>query len=175
MSSAGDKKSEASLDAASEDSVLTSTKKKQKLYEVRGSAVHGRGVFAATDIPKGTRIVEYKGKRITYKEACKLYPDVDGKPTHTFLFELDDEIVIDGGQEGSAARWINHSCDPNCEAEEEDRRIFICSIRKIKKGEELGYDYGITLEERHTPKEKKRWPCYCGTKKCRGTLLAKKR
>jgi uncharacterized protein len=149
------------------------TTKKQKLYEVRGSAIHGRGVFALVDIPKGTRIVEYKGKRISYKKACKLYPDVDGQPTHTFLFEIDDETVIDAAQQGNAARWINHSCAPNCEADGDDR-IYITAIRKIKAGEELGYDYGITSPARHTAKEKARWPCHCGARTCRGTLLAEK-
>ncbi|HKY02853.1 MAG TPA: SET domain-containing protein-lysine N-methyltransferase [Burkholderiales bacterium] len=168
-----DEKSQKKAEKKAEKKAKKAAKKK-KLYEVRDSGIHGRGVFAIADIPKGTRIVEYKGKVISYKKACKLYPDVDGKPTHTFLFEIDEKTVIDGGQKGSAARWINHSCDPNCEAEGEGDRIFIGSIRDIKAGEELGYDYGITLEERHTPKEKKRWPCYCGTKKCRGTLLAKK-
>lgn len=147
----------------------------ERLYIVRRSKIHGRGVFAATNIPKGARIVEYRGKRILYSLASKLYPDVDGKPTHTFLFELDDDTVIDAAQGGNAARWINHSCNPNCEAVEDEGRIYIESIRAIKAGEELGYNYGITLEERHTPAEKKRWPCYCGAKNCRGTLLAKKR
>ena len=168
----GKKVSTAVASAATADK--KSKKKKEKIYEVRGSAIHGRGVFASTDIPKGTRILEYKGKRISYKKACKLYPEVEGEPTHTFLFEIDEDTVIDAAQEGNAARWINHSCEPNCEAEEEDGRIFISSIKKIKPGEELGYDYGITSPERHTPAEKKRWPCYCGKKSCRGTLLAKK-
>lgn len=146
----------------------------EKLYVVRWSKIHGRGVFAATDIHKGARIIEYKGKRISYKLACKLYPDVDGKPTHTFLFEIDDDTVIDAAQGGNAARWINHSCEPNCEAVDEDGRIYIEATRKIKAGEELGYNYGITLDEKHTKAEKKRWPCYCGKKTCRGTLLQPK-
>lgn len=149
--------------------------KAEKLYVVRWSKIHGRGVFAATAIPKGARIIEYKGKRISYKLACKLYPDVDGKPTHTFLFEIDDDTVIDAAQGGNAARWINHSCEPNCEAVDEDGRIYIEATRNIKAGEELGYNYGITLDERHTPAEKKRWPCYCGKKSCTGTLLQPKR
>ncbi len=149
---------------------------KGPFYIVRRSAIHGRGVFATRKIPKGTRIVEYRGKRIAYRLACELYPDIEGEPTHTFLFELDDDIVIDAAQRGNAARWINHSCAPNCEAIEDDkRRIFIEAVRDIRPGEELGYDYNITLEERHTPAEKKRWGCRCGAKSCRGTLLAKKR
>lgn len=163
--------STAAAEVAVEKTKKKKKKKKQKVYEVRGSAIHGRGVFATEVIPKGTRIIEYKGKHISYKKACKLYPDVDGEPTHTFLFEIDEKTVIDAAQGGNAARWINHSCEPNCEAEGEGDRIFITSIKKIKPGEELGYNYGITLEERLTPKEKKRWPCYCGKKSCRGTLL----
>jgi SET domain-containing protein len=144
-------------------------------YIVRQSKIHGRGVFAARTIPKGTRIIEYRGKRIDWAEACRLYPDHDGKPTHTFLFELEGDRVIDAAQRGNAARWINHSCAPNCEAVDEEGRIYIEAIRRIEAGEELGYDYGITLEEPHTARAKRRWPCLCGAKKCRGTLLAKKR
>jgi hypothetical protein len=149
-------------------------KKKDKLYEVRRSAIHGRGVFAAADIPKGTRIVEYKGKRVKWTWASRAYPDVEGEPTHTFLFEIDDDWVIDANQNGNAARWINHSCSPNCEAIDEEGRIFIEAKRAIRAGEELGYDYHITSEDRLTPKEKKRWPCYCGSRNCRGTLLVAK-
>ena len=151
------------------------TKHADKPYEVRRSAVHGRGVFAATEIPKGARIIEYKGKRVKWTWASKEYPDVDGEPTHTFLFELDEKWVIDANQRGNAARWINHSCSPNCEAVDDEGRIFIEAIRRIRAGEELGYDYNITSEDRLTPAEKKRWPCYCGTRKCRGTLLVPKR
>lgn len=147
----------------------------EKLYEVRRSAIHGRGVFALQTIKKGTRIVEYKGKRVKWSWASKAYPDVEGEATHTFLFELDDDMVIDANQNGNAARWINHSCNPNCEANEEEGRIFIEALRTIRPGEELGYDYNISIEDRLTPAEKKRWPCYCGAKKCRGTLLVPKR
>ena len=144
-------------------------------YVVRRSKIHGRGVFAARTIPKGTRIVEYRGRRISYELATELYPDEGGRPTHTFLFELDNDMVIDAGQRGNAARWINHSCKPNCEAVDEDGRIFIEAIRTIRPGEELGYDYNITLEDPHTPQEKRRWPCLCGARSCRGTLLGRKR
>lgn len=144
-------------------------------YVVRRSKIHGRGVFAARTIPKGTRIVEYRGRRISYQLATELYPDEGGGPTHTFLFELDHDMVIDAGQRGNAARWINHSCKPNCEAVDEDGRIFIEAIRTIRPGEELGYDYNITLEDPHTPQEKRRWPCLCGARSCRGTLLGRKR
>jgi uncharacterized protein len=145
------------------------------LYAVRRSSIHGRGVFAARDIPKGTRIVEYRGVRISYDRAAELYPDFADEPTHTFLFEIDDDTVIDAGQRGNAARWINHSCAPNCEAVDEGGRIYIEAIRRIRAGEELGYDYNISLEERHSAAEQRRWACLCGARTCRGTLLAKKR
>jgi SET domain-containing protein len=144
-------------------------------YVVRRSPVHGRGVFATQPIRKGTRIIEYKGKRVDWDWASAAYAPVEGQPTHTFLFELDDGRVIDANQGGNAARWINHSCSPNCQAIEEDGRVYIEALRSIRTGEELGYDYRIQIEERLTPAEKKRWPCYCGSRKCRGTLLAPKR
>ena len=145
------------------------------LYVVRRSGIHGRGVFAARDIPKGTRILEYRGVRISYDRAAELYSEDEDQPTHTFLFEIDDDTVIDAGQRGNAARWINHSCAPNCEAVDEGGRIYIEAIRRIRAGEELGYDYNITLEERHTAAERRRWACLCGARTCRGTLLADKR
>ncbi len=144
------------------------------LYAVRRSSIHGRGVFAARDIPKGTRIIEYRGVRISYDRAAEIYPDFADEPTHTFLFEIDDDTVIDAGQRGNAARWINHSCAPNCEAVDEGGRIYIEAIRRIRAGEELGYDYNISLEERHSAAEQRRWACLCGARTCRGTLLAKK-
>ena len=109
------------------------------------------------------------------RRAAELYSEYEDQPTHTFLFEIDDDTVIDAGQRGNAARWINHSCAPNCEAVDEGGRIYIEAIRRIRAGEELGYDYNITLEERHTAAERRRWECLCGARICRGTLLADKR
>ncbi len=145
------------------------------LYRVRRSPIHGRGVFAARAIARGARIVEYRGVRISYDRACELYPVDEDEPRHTFLFEIDDDLVIDAGQRGNAARWINHSCAPNCEAVDVDGRIYIEAVRDIAPGEELGYDYNITLAERHTATERRRWGCRCGAAGCRGTLLAAKR
>ena len=144
-------------------------------YTVRRSAIHGKGVFAAQKIRKGTRIIEYRGKRVDWDWASEAYAPVEGEPTHTFLFSLDDGRVIDANQRGNAARWFNHSCDPNCQAIEEDGRVWIEALRKIRPGEELGYDYRIQIEEPVTRAEKKAWPCHCGSKKCRGTLLARKK
>ena len=142
---------------------------------VRRSPIHGRGVFATVDIPKGERVIEYKARKITWAQADRWYADDDSKPSHTFLFTLDDKYVLDGNKDANSARWINHSCNPNCESDIVDGRIWIESLRNIKAGEELNYDYNITLETPHTPAEKRRWGCRCGSKNCRGTLLGKKR
>ena len=150
--------------------------------EARKSDIHGNGVFAIAPIKKGERLIEYRGKRRTHEEVDQDDSgDVDSG--HTFLFTLNDEYVIDANYKGNKARWMNHSCDPNCEAvlEEDDGddrrkdRVFIESSRAIKPGEELTYDYGITLDERHTARLKKIWACHCGSKQCTGTMLKPKR
>jgi hypothetical protein len=84
-------------------------------------------------------------------------------------------VVVDGAVHGSAARFINHSCDPNCESVIEDGRIWIYALKAIPVGAELTYDYRFILDERHTPEAKRRYPCHCGAAACRGTILAKKR
>ncbi len=147
----------------------------------RKSAIHGNGVFAQLPIAKGERVIEYKGERRTHAE-------VDAGDTgaadsgHTFLFTLNDDYVIDANHGGNSARWINHSCQPNCEAvlEENDAdptksKVFIEARRAIRPGEELTYDYGITLDEPHTARLKKIWACRCGAKNCTGTMLKPKR
>jgi uncharacterized protein len=146
-------------------------------YEVRNSAIHGRGIFALRNIKKGERLIEYTGTVISEKEADKLYGDAQstGAQNHTFLFSLSNGNVIDATKGSYTAKWINHGCDPNCETIEDDDRVFIEAKRAIKAGEELKYDYHITLEERHTPAAKARFKCLCGAKNCRGTLLAKKK
>lgn len=143
--------------------------------EMRESNIHGRGVFALRELSTGERIVEYRGERISWDEADALYPDNAEHPSHTFLFSLDGEMVIDANRRGNVARWINHSCDPNCEAVLEDDRVYIEAIRDIAPGEELSYDYNITFEERHTKALKERYRCICGTDACKGTLLGDKR
>ena len=140
---------------------------------VRGSAIHGKGVFATVAIPKGARIIEYKGMLIPEAEADDLYGD-DESP-HTFLYLLDNGLVIDAYRKGNSARWINHSCDPNCEPEEEGNRMFVTAIRNIKAGEELSYEYNLVIEDRYTPAIKKLYACRCGSKKCHGTFLARRR
>jgi uncharacterized protein len=137
--------------------------------------MQGLGAFATEVIPAGTRLVEYAGQRITPAEADARYPDVAGERHHTYLFAIDDEWVIDAAFDGNDARWINHSCDPNCDAVVEDGKIWIDTIREVQPGEELAYDYAYVLPERHTPAAKRRYPCQCGAATCRGTILKSKR
>ncbi len=147
----------------------------RRRFVVRHSHIHGRGVFALTTIPKGTRLIEYLGERITHDEADRRYAEEHENSPHTMLFAVDDEVVIDATHEGNSARYINHSCTPNCEAIQEDGRVFIETKKKIERGEELTYDYNLVLEERHTPELKRLHECLCGSRRCRGTLLGKKR
>jgi uncharacterized protein len=145
-------------------------------FEVRRSPIQGLGAFATRPIGKGTRLIEYTGERITTDEADARYPDDESQARHhTFLFAIDDDVVIDAAVDGNEARFINHSCAPNCDAVIDDARIWIEAIRDIAPGEELAYDYAFVLEERHTPAAKRRYPCHCGARTCRGTILAKKR
>ena len=137
--------------------------------------MHGVGAVAIRHIPRGTRLIEYAGARITPAEADKRYPDEPGVSHHTYLFAIDDDIVIDASVDGNDARFINHSCDPNCDAVVENGRIWIETIPDVSPGEELAYDYAFVLPERHTPAAKRRYPCTCGSEKCRGTILARKR
>ncbi|MDB4951866.1 MAG: nuclear protein [Gemmatimonadetes bacterium] len=146
-----------------------------KVLAMRSSRIHGKGVFARVPIPSGVRLIEYRGKRITNAVADALYPEDRAVPYHTFLFAIDGDVVIDAGRGGNMSRWINHSCDPNCDAVVDDGRVWIESVRDIAPGEELTYDYNFVLDERHTPAAKRRYPCICGAAKCRGTILAKKR
>lgn len=142
---------------------------------VRNSKIHGKGVFATRKIPAGTRIAEYKGERINWKEALRRENAKPADCYHTFFFSLDDGQIIDGGSGGNNARWINHACEPNCEAQEEDGRVFIYALRDIARGEELNYDYSLILDQRHTPSIKRAYACLCGAATCRRTMLAPKR
>ncbi|MCK9537793.1 SET domain-containing protein [Dokdonella sp.] len=148
----------------------------------RRSPIHGNGVFALVDIPAGTELIHYGGRLLTHAQADRLYAN-SSDSGHTFLFTLNDRYVIDANQDGNSARWINHSCAPNCRALLEESahgdprkdRIVIETLRDLQAGEELTYDYGIVLEERLTPRLKAIWACRCGAENCTGTLLKPKR
>ena len=143
--------------------------------QVRKSGVHGKGVFALQPIAAGERIIEYKGEVITWPEALRRHPHDPKDPNHTFYFHVDEKHVIDAKVGGNAARWINHACAPNCQADETEGRVFIKALRALKPGEELFYDYGLIIDERYTPKLEREYACRCGAKTCRGTMLAPKR
>jgi SET domain-containing protein len=129
-------------------------------------------VFAATPIAKGTQIIEYRGERTTWEIVCERPASDPDDPAHTFIFELSDGRVIDAGVRGSVARWINHSCAPNCKSfEDDDGRVFIEARRAIVPGEELTYDYRLSLDGRITRKIREEYACRCGAKRCRGSLL----
>lgn len=123
----------------------------------------------------GDTIIEYLGEVISWVDAQARHPHNPLDPNHTFFFHIDDKRVIDAAVGGNASRWINHSCDGNCEAVEQDGRIFIKARRDIAAGEELHYDYGLVIDERYSPQLKAQYPCRCGAASCRGTLLAPKR
>jgi SET domain-containing protein len=156
-------------------SAASSSSSDGRRIQTRRSGVHGKGVFALVDIAEGETIIEYVGEIISWPEAQARHPHNPEDPNHTFYFHIDEDHVIDALFGGNSSRWINHSCDANCEADEQEGRIFIKARRNIKAGDELNYDYGLIIDERYTPKLKAEYPCWCGTKKCRGTLLAPKR
>ena len=141
-------------------------------FEIRRSAIQGRGAFATRRIRPGARIIEYVGQHIDRDEGDRRYDDENMSRHHTFLFALDDGSVIDAAVGGNEARYINHSCDPNCQAIEEDGRIFIESIRNIQPGTELLYDYAYERSEDHTEEDEALYVCRCGSEKCRGSILA---
>ena len=128
---------------------------------IRSSHIHNAGCYTTTAIPKGARVVEYTGRRITLEEGDRLY---EGKEI-TYLFGLQDgKHAIDGY---GMAMYLNHSCAPNCASEEEDGRVWIVAERNIAPGEELTYDYLLYDGEGDAP-------CSCGTSKCRGSMYAPK-
>ena len=141
------------------------------MIRVRRSRLHGRGVFALRRIRKGTRIIEYLGDRVTHHEADRRYSHKPVEDNHTFLFIVDRSTVIDGGASGNDARYINHSCDPNCESLIEDRRVFIEAIRTIQPGDELTYDYQIGRDKEDPPNVDEIYACRCGAGSCRGSML----
>ncbi|MEZ7847530.1 MAG: SET domain-containing protein-lysine N-methyltransferase [Polaromonas sp.] len=145
-----------------------------KRIQTRLSGVHGKGMFAVQDLAEGETLIEYIGEVISWKEALKRHPHDPTDPNHTFYFHVDDKHVIDAKHGGNSSRWINHSCAPNCEADEQKGRIFIKALQNIPAGKELFYDYGLIIDAPYTKKLKADYPCWCSAPNCRGTLLAPK-
>ncbi|WP_273454692.1 SET domain-containing protein [Nevskia ramosa] len=148
----------------------------------RRSAIHGNGVFAAKPLAAGIEVMEYTGRLRTHAYIDKVYSDTV-ESGHTFLFTLNERYVVDGNFDSNDARWINHSCEPNCKPyviEDPGKnpkldRIVIETLRDIGQGEELTFDYGIRLDCRQTARLKKIWACRCGAPTCTGTMLKPKR
>ena len=149
-------------------------KTSSRKIQVKKSGIHGKGVFAARDIAKGETLIEYVGEIISAQEAEDRHPHDPADPNHTFYFQVDEDKVIDALHGGNSARWINHCCTPNCKPDVVDGRVFIKAKKNISMGEELNYDYGLIIDEPITKKLIAQYPCWCGSTKCRGTLLAGK-
>ncbi|MDA1080973.1 MAG: SET domain-containing protein-lysine N-methyltransferase [Gemmatimonadetes bacterium] len=146
--------------------------KEEQSFVVRRSRIAGRGAFATRDIAKGDRIIEYVGERISHGVSDERYGDVDTDAHHTFLFNVNRSVVIDASFGGNDSRFINHSCNPNCESEIEKGRVYIDAIRNIRKGDELTYDYAYGRDGTETLEDETDiYVCRCGAKKCRGTIL----
>ena len=136
----------------------------RKLYKIKKSRIDNRGLYAAKNIKKDTKIIEYKGKIITVKET-ETNPKFDNDKA-IYLFNLNKKYDLDGDFKYNTARLINHSCDPNCEVDGVGLKLWIYAIKDIKKNEELTYDYGFSFD-----KDYKDFPCRCGAKKCVGFIV----
>lgn len=139
--------------------------------EARRSSIHGRGVYVVELIRAGETIVEVVGERISSEESDRRYQEKETDAGHTFMFYVDEHTVVDCGVDGNVSRFVNHSCEPNCEAVDDEGRIFIEALRDIEAGEELVYDYRLTWESSDDPEDLKVYLCRCGSRSCRGTML----
>jgi len=143
----------------------------ESLFRVHRSTIHGRGAFAVKPIRKGVRVIEYAGERITPEEADARYDDDQNPLGRVLLFTVNSHTLIDAGRRGNAARFINHSCQPNCESIIDKGRVFIEATRGIQRGEELTYDYHLQRDGLSSSKARSLYPCHCGSRNCRGTLI----
>ena len=135
-----------------------------KLYKIKKSKIDKRGLYANSNISKGTKIIEYKGKIISVKKS-EMDPKFDnGKAI--YLFNINKKFDLDGDFKFNTARLINHSCDPNCEVFGVGMKIWIFALKNIKKNEELSYDYGFSFD-----KDYKDYPCKCHSKNCCGFII----
>ena len=125
------------------------------------SPIHGWGGFARTEIRKGKRIIEYIGPNLTKKES-----EQELENLNCYVFTVNDDFDLDGSVKWNPARYLNHSCKPNCESDVKKDRVWIYSTKKIKKGQELTYNYGHELEDYEDR------PCACGAKGCIGYMVA---
>jgi uncharacterized protein len=141
-------------------------------FVVRRSRIHGRGVFATRRIRAGRELIAYLGRILTEAEVDERY-DSEADDPHTLLFHVEGDRYIDASIGGNDARFINHSCDPNCESVVDDGGIVIRAIRNIQPGAELTYDYALEIEARPSKSRRALYACRCGSARCRGTMLEK--
>jgi uncharacterized protein len=132
-----------------------------ELIQFRRSRIHGTGGYARKTIIKGTPLIEYVGKKITKAES-----EIECEGDNVYIFTLNDEFDLDGNVEWNPARFINHSCAPNCEAEWDEDHLWVVAVRDIQPGEELTFNYGYDLEDYHE------YPCCCGAPECVGYIVA---
>ena len=143
-------------------------------WRVKKSIIHGNGVVAAKNINKNKKIIQYVGEKISKSEGDKRSEQRIKKYLNSnrtgsvYIFELNKKYDIDGTPKYNKARYINHSCDPNCEVEIINNEIWICSIKKIHKGEELTYDYGYEFDK----DDFRDHVCKCGSKNCIGFIIS---
>ncbi len=135
-----------------------------KLYRIKKSNIDKRGLYANKNIKNGAKIIEYKGRVITRKQAEENSKFDNDKAI--YLFNLNNRYDLDGDFRFNTARLINHSCNPNCEVAGTGLKVWIYAIRDIKKGEELSYDYGFSYD-----KDYKNYPCKCGERNCVGYIV----
>ena len=140
-------------------------------FATRRSKIHGTGVFATRRIRPGQLLIPYLGQVITTAVARKRYGGKAANGSPTYLFHLDGDRYVDAAVDGNDARFVNHSCEPNCDPEVLDGAIWIRSIRNIQPGVELAYDYALQLEKGSSREKRSRYTCRCGAAKCRGTML----
>ena len=144
------------------------------MWRVKKSKVHGSGVFATKDIDNNIKIIEYIGEKVLKSEgdkrsAKRIKNYLNSEETGSvYIFELNSKYDIDGSPEYNKARYINHSCNPNCEVEIFENRIWISSIKKITKNKELSYDYGYEFDK----DDYKDHICKCGSKNCIGYIVS---
>jgi SET domain-containing protein len=141
---------------------------------VRRSSVHGNGVFTMRPLPAGEPVLEYKGEITSWRDAVRRHRR-EGVEGHTFLFGPSDGRVIDGSRGGNSARWLNHSCAPNCETIEDGERVFIHTLRAIEPGEELFIEYLLAIDDPSDEEARAQYACRCAAAGCRRSMLADRR
>lgn len=139
-------------------------------YTVRKSSVHGRGLFARTAYMPGELVGEYRGRVIPAASEGETSSAWHADPSYTLLFAIDDNLTIDAGVKGNSVRFINHSCEPNCETSVDGHKVFVHAVRRIEPGEELTYDYNLRPGD-DDDYSSEAYACKCGAASCRGTMI----